>query len=57
MEGFSDKIAWQPSEERIKQANITRFMQQLGTSTYNEMILKTSSDPGWYTENFLKRKN
>jgi acetyl-CoA synthetase len=54
MEGFSDQIAWKPSKDRIAKANITRFMQQLGTSTYAEMIEKTSANPGWYTENFLK---
>jgi acetyl-CoA synthetase len=41
-------IVWQPSGERIEQANVTRFMRRHGIATYEELVRRSNGDVAWF---------
>jgi len=47
-------VAWQPSEEVIARARLTRFMRQAGAKTFDEVYQKSIADVEWFTEELLK---
>ena len=46
---MTDKL-WQPSEERIANANLTRFMQSLGFSDYGDLYRWSIDHPEEFWE-------
>ena len=47
-------IAWTPSPEVIEQAQLTRFMKQVGVSTFDELYKYSITDVEKFTEEVLK---
>lgn len=41
-------VVWQPSEQIIKQANISRFMKRHEIKTYDELIRRSTSGIEWF---------
>jgi acetyl-CoA synthetase len=41
-------IVWEPPEELVAEANVTRFMNQHGISSYDELIRRSTDDVAWY---------
>ncbi len=41
-------VVWQPSEEMVKNANVTRFMEKHGISDYDELIERSTEDVEWF---------
>ena len=47
-------IAWQPSQEVIEKAQLTRFMKQVGAETFDEVYRKSIESPEDFTAEVLK---
>ncbi len=47
-------IAWRPTEEVIKRAQLTKFMKQTGASNWDELYLKSVEDVEGFTNEVLK---
>ena len=47
-------IAWTPTKEVIKRAQLTKFMHQVGVNTWDELYQFSISDVAKYTEEVLK---
>ncbi len=43
-------IVWEPSEELVESANITRFMRTYGIDSYQELLDRSTEDVEWYWE-------
>lgn len=41
-------IVWEPSDEYVESANVTRFMRAHGIETYEELIRRSTADVGWF---------
>lgn len=41
---------WIPSQAQIDASNLTAFLRQTGTSSYEELLEKSNHDPGWLME-------
>jgi len=53
--GFEDQpIAWTPTPEVIERAQLTRFMRQVGVSTWDELYQYSIRDVEKFTEEVLK---
>jgi len=52
-----DEIVWKPTEEYIKNANITRFMKNYGIKDYDELIQKSTDDIAWFWDAVIKDLN
>ena len=53
---FGGKIVWEPSDEHIKYARLTEFMQLNDISDFSELMDRSTADVAWFTEvilNFL----
>jgi len=48
------KIVWKPSEEYIKNANITRFMNKYGIKDYDELIKRSTDNIEWFWDAIMK---
>ena len=53
-EQLSPEIAWQPDEDRIQSANLTRFMCQHALPDYAALMHRSTSDPAWFTDALLQ---
>ncbi len=42
------EIVWEPSEQLIEEANVTRLMDTHGITSYEELICRSTDDIGWY---------
>ncbi len=51
---FGGEIAWRPSPETIEQANLTTFMRQHKIQDYAELMHRSTTDVGWFTDAVLK---
>ncbi len=51
---FGGKIVWQPSDEHIKNARLTEFMQLNEIATYQELMERSTSDIAWFTDALFK---
>jgi acetyl-CoA synthetase len=47
-------IVWKPSDEYVKKANITRFMNKHGLKTYNELLTTSIDDLEWFWDAVIK---
>ncbi len=51
---FEDQaIAWEPSDEVIKRAQLTKFMKQIDASSWDELYAKSIDDVEAFTKNVL----
>lgn len=50
----SDKIVWEPSRQRIKQANVTRFMREHSINDLQELHQKSVQDTSWFWDACIK---
>lgn len=48
------EFAWTPSAEVIARAQLTRFLQQTQTGTFDEMHQRSVQDPAWFTSELLR---
>ena len=51
---FGGKIVWQPSQDYIEHAHLTRFMQQHGITGYSDLMRRSTQDIAWFTEAILE---
>ena len=42
------EIVWNPSEEYIERANVTRFMRANGIGSYDELVKRSTDDIEWF---------
>ena len=47
-------VAWQPTEDVIERAQLTRFMQQTGAKNFDEVYQKSIESPEQFTAEILK---
>ena len=41
-------MVWEPSEEQIARANLTRLMRRNGIDSYEQLVRRSQEDPGWF---------
>ncbi|HEX6208708.1 MAG TPA: AMP-binding protein, partial [Actinomycetota bacterium] len=47
-------IVWEPTEEIIERANVTRFMRAHGIETYEELVRRSRDDVEWFWDAVVK---
>ena len=52
-----DNIVWEPTEEIVEKANITRFMKKHNIKNYDELIKKSIDNIEWFWDAALKDLN
>ena len=48
------EIVWEPPEEYVERANITRFMRKHGIKSYEELIDRSTTDIEWFWDAVMK---
>ena len=51
------EIVWNPSDEYVKKANITRFMNKYKINSYDELIKRSTDDLDWFWDAVMKDLN
>ena len=51
---FGGEIVWRPTPEHVKNANLTRFMEQHNITSFDELLKRSTEDVGWFTDAVLK---
>lgn len=51
---FSSEIVWRPTGDYIERSHLTRFMQQHGIGSYDELQARSTADVAWFTDAVLK---
>jgi acetyl-CoA synthetase len=51
---FGGEIVWRPTSEHVKNANLTRFMEQHGIVSFDELLKRSTEDVSWFTDAVLK---
>lgn len=41
-------VVWQPSEDIIARANLTRLMRKAGIASYDELVQRSQDEPEWF---------
>jgi hypothetical protein len=41
---FGGEIVWRPTSEHVKNANLTRFMEQHGIVSFDELLKRSTED-------------
>ncbi len=41
-------VVWEPSGEIVTRANLTRLMQRVGLTSYEELVQRSQDEPGWF---------
>ncbi|NUL82932.1 MAG: AMP-binding protein [Armatimonadetes bacterium] len=54
MTEFDLPVAWTPSEESIRDANITRQMERYGIKSYEAFLRRSVDDPDWFWRAFFE---
>jgi len=49
-----NKIVWEPTNEYVENANITRFMKKYDIKDYEELIKKSTEDIEWFWDAVMK---
>ena len=52
-----EEIVWRPTDEYVKNANITRFMKKHDINTYDELIKRSTEDLEWFWDAVMKDLN
>ena len=48
------RIVWSPSEDYVRQANVTRFMRAHGIQDYDELVKRSQDDIEWFWDAVVK---
>lgn len=51
---FGGEIVWKPAPEYIERANLSAFMHTHGIQDFDQLMRKSTSDAGWFTDAVLK---
>ena len=51
---FGGPVVWQPTQETIENANLTRFLRQHGLSSFEELMHRSTQDVPWFTQALLE---
>ena len=51
---FGGEIVWRPTLEHVKNANLTRFMEQHNIDSFDELLKRSTEDVSWFTDAVLK---
>jgi len=51
---FGGDIVWQPTPQQIEHANLTTFMRAYDIRDFDELMQRSVSDVGWFTDAVLK---
>ena len=51
---MTKKVIWNPPAELIKNSKLTKFIKYCSVKNYDELEIKSQSDPGWLWENVIK---
>jgi len=49
-----DKVVWKPDRATVDNATVTRFMKDLGVSSYAELVERADADPVWFNSELLR---
>ena len=52
-----EEIVWEPSDDYVKKANITRFMDKHGIKSYEDLIKRSTEDIEWFWDAVMKDLN
>jgi len=52
-----EKIVWKPTNDYVKNSNITRFMKRYNIKDYKELIQKSTEDIEWFWDAVMKDLN
>jgi len=47
-------IVWRPTPEHIERANLSRFMRENRIRDFDELMRRSTEEPGWFTDALLK---
>ncbi|HEX9927433.1 MAG TPA: AMP-binding protein [Pyrinomonadaceae bacterium] len=51
---FDQPVAWRPTEDVIKRAQLTKFIKQVGARDFNDLYRKSIENVEWFTGEVLK---
>ena len=51
---YQSEFVWQPSADYINQAHLTRFIRQNNLVDFNDLLVRSTQDPAWFTESVLR---
>ena len=51
---MTKKVIWNPPAELIENSKLTKFIKYCSVKNYDELEIKSKSDPGWLWENVIK---
>ncbi len=51
---YQSEFVWQPSADYINQAHLTRFIRQNNLDDFNDLMVRSTQDPAWFTESVLR---
>ena len=51
---MTKKVIWYPPAELIENSKLTKFIKYCSVKNYDELEIKSQSDPGWLWENVIK---
>ena len=51
---MTKKVIWNPPAELIENSKLTKFIKYCSVKNYDELEIKSQSDPGWLWENVIK---
>lgn len=50
----SSGAVWHPDDNTLKNANLTRFMRELGVAGFDELNLRANADPAWFHDALIR---
>jgi acetyl-CoA synthetase len=51
---YQSEFVWQPSADYINQSHLTRFIRQNNLDDFNDLMVRSTQDPAWFTESVLR---
>jgi acetyl-CoA synthetase len=51
---FGGEFVWHPSPELVRQSNLQRFIDKYQLSSYDELMLRSTTDIGWFWDTALR---
>ena len=51
---FGGEIVWRPNPQAVEQAHLTAFMRRYAIRDFDELMSRSTSDVGWFTDAVLK---
>ena len=47
-------VVWRPDADTVEQANLTRFMRELGVDSFEALNERASADPAWFHDALIR---